>query len=161
MKLKRSLAVSTVIANMLMIVITLALAAILVAWAGSSYGAFTGGSQIFFLQRGQALQERFVTENVYFNRGQNFIRIFVRNVGVEEINVVAIYVNGTTALNSPGGTCTVPGSPANISVGRVCEFRLAWTIWTVGNPPVGGLVFNFLVATARGNQVTYTARGPS
>jgi len=160
-RLKHTLAVSTIVANMLMIAITLSLAAILVAWAGTTYGAFSSGSQLFFVQRGQALQERFVVENVFFNNSQNYIRVFVRNVGVQEIRVVAIYVNGTTPNQASGGTCTVPGvggpppnPPVLITVGGVCEFRLAWTSWT------SGAVYNFVVATARGNQVTYAARGP-
>jgi len=153
-KLKRALAVSTVVANMMMIAITLSLAAILVAWAGTSFGAFSSGSQLFFVQRGQALQERFVIENVHFNKTQNFISVFVRNVGVEEIRLVAIYVNGTNPANAAGGTCTVPGQPVMITIGNVCEFRLTWTSW------VSGAIYNFVVATSRGNQATYVARGP-
>jgi archaellum component FlaF (FlaF/FlaG flagellin family) len=159
-KLRRNLGVSTVVANMLMILITLSLAAILVAWAGTTYGAFSGGSSLFFQQRGQALQERLVIENVYFNSSEGFIRVFVRNVGVIDISVVAIYVNGTTpggASDEPPGTCTVPGSPVPMGVGQVCEFRPVW-IFTGSYTP--GSVFNIVVATARGNQATYIARGP-
>jgi FlaG/FlaF family flagellin (archaellin) len=147
--------VSTVIANMLMILITLSLAAILVAWAGTSYGAFTSGSQIFFQQRGQALQERFVVENVFFAKTQNQIRLFVRNVGVEQINVDAIYVNGTSLTpTGSGGTCTIPSGGLTMPVQKVCEFDLTWSNWT------SGAIFNILVATARGNQASYTIRGP-
>ena len=158
-KLKGRVAVSTVVANMMMIAITLSLAAILVAWAGTTYGTFSSGSQLFFVQRGQAMQERFVIENVYFNSSQSYIRVFVRNVGVEEIRVVAIYVNGTNPSEVSGGTCVVPvpGSPVTIGVGSVCEFRLSWA-FTGGY--VSGSVFNFVVATARGNQAAYMARGP-
>jgi archaellum component FlaF (FlaF/FlaG flagellin family) len=156
-KLKRNLGVSTVVANMLMILITLSLAAILVAWAGTTYGAFSGGSSLFFQQRGQALQERLVIENVYFNSSKGFIRVFVRNVGVVDTGVVAIYVNGTTPGEVAGGTCTVPGSPVPMGVGQVCEFRLKWTFT---GSYTSGSVFNIVVATARGNQATYIARGP-
>jgi archaellum component FlaF (FlaF/FlaG flagellin family) len=158
-KLKRNLGVSTVVANMLMILITLSLAAILVAWAGTTYGAFSGGSSLFFQQRGQALQERFVIENVYFNSTNNYIRVFVRNVGVTDIQVVSIYVNGTNPTNVAGGTCTVPipGSPVPMGVGTVCEFRLSWSF---AAPYKSGSVFNIVVATAKGNQATFTSRGP-
>jgi FlaG/FlaF family flagellin (archaellin) len=107
-KLKHCLAVSTVVANMLMILITLSLAAILVAWAGTTYGAFSGGSSIFFQQRGQALQERFVIENVYFDKYMSppVIRVFVRNVGAEETIMVALYVNGGTPLPTATTTAT-------------------------------------------------------
>jgi len=156
-RLKHTLAISTVVANLLMIAITLSLAAILVAWAGSTYGSFSSGAQLFFVQRGQAMQERFVVENVYFNSSESYIRVFVRNVGVEEIRVVAIYVNGTNPSEVSGGTCAVPGSPVTMGVGSVCEFRLSWT-FTGGY--VSGSVFNLVVATARGNQAAYMARGP-
>jgi FlaG/FlaF family flagellin (archaellin) len=150
-KLRRNLAVSTIVANMMMIAITLSLAAILVAWAGTSFGTFSSGSQLFFAQRGQAMQERFVTENVYFNKTQNLIRIFVRNVGAEEVNIVAIYMNGTNLATASGSPCTIPKL---LTVQEVCEFRISWSSWTTG------AVYNFVVATARGNQVTYSARGP-
>lgn len=163
-KWKRRLGVSTVVANMLMILITLSLAAILVAWAGTSYGAFTGGSQLFFQQRGQALQERFVIENVFFNNTKTQIMIFVRNVGVEQVNIVSLYVNGNpyapstyvlycTANTNPadGGVTLVvgTGNPNN-----VCEFRILISSWS------SGTLFTVVVASARGNQVTSTTRGP-
>lgn len=160
-RLKRRLGVSTVVGNMLMIAITLSLAAILVAWAGASYGTFTGGSQIYFGQRQQALQERFVIENVLFNKtGTNHtLMVFVRNVGVQQIQLVAMYVNGTAAgggslpLENRNYLCTA--LPTTLAVGAVCEFNLTWpTVWSSGS------IFNIVVATARGNQATYTARGP-
>jgi FlaG/FlaF family flagellin (archaellin) len=160
MKLRRKLAISTVIANMLMIAITLSLAAVLVVWAGTSYGSFSSGSQLFFVQRGQALQERFVIENVFFNKTASPARmlVFVRNVGVEEIKIVAIYANGTVLTpTGSGSTCTFTGSPPSVTltVGAVCEFNLSWSpTWTTG------AIFNILVASARGNQAVYTARGP-
>jgi predicted permease len=176
-KLKHCLAVSTVVANMLMILITLSLAAILVAWAGSTYGAFTGGSQLFFLQRGQALQERLVVENVFFNASQNRILLFVRNVGLEQVNIVAIYVNGTTMTPQNAGSwlCTYQSQPPPLpspslllTIGAVCEFNLNWT---TQNPNLGtcahqtganwctGDIFNIVIATGRGNQASYVARG--
>lgn len=149
---------STVVANLLMITITMTLAAILVAWAGTSYGAFTGGSQIFFVQRGQALQERFVVENVFFNKTASPSRllIFVRNVGVEEIKVVAIYVNGTALTpTGSGSTCTIPTGGLVLPVQAVCEFNLSWSSgWS------SGAIFNIIIASARGNQASFTARGP-
>jgi hypothetical protein len=112
---KRRLGVSTVVANMLMILITLSLAAILVAWAGTTFGAFSGGSSLFFQQRGRALQERFVVENVYFDKylqyPQGVIRLFVRNVGVEETVIVALYVNGNQPLPTAATTATATAGP--------------------------------------------------
>ena len=161
--------ISTVVANMMMIGITLSLGAILVAWAGQSYGAFSGGSQLFYQQRGQALQESFVIEEVFPDAKNSStvvdqLFIFVRNVGFININVVAIYVNGTsfTPSSSTGhGWCTT--WPASLGVGSVCEFALTWSQSSC--PPnycpwVTGNIFYIVVASARGNQVAYTVRAP-
>ena len=153
---RRTLAVSTVIANMMMITITLGLAAILIAWTGSTYGLFTSGSQIFYAQRGQALQERFVVENVFFNATSTRLLVFVRNVGAEEINLVALYVNGTALPpTGSGGTCGL-SMPVTIPVGSVCEFNLNYGT-TFPNVKTGS-IFYIIVASARGNRATYTVR---
>ena len=145
---------------MMMIGITLSLGAILVAWAGQSYGAFSGGSQLFYQQREQALQENFVIEEVFFEKnttGQIFV--FIRNVGLININVVAIYVNGTSIAPASLkiATCSFSGTPssASIPVGVVCEF--SWQQSVVWN---SGSIFYIVVASMRGNQVAYTGRGP-
>jgi hypothetical protein len=155
---RNRLGVSTVIANLMMIVITLSLAATLVAWTGTTYGAFTGGSQVYFYQRGQALQERFVVENIFFNQSQTRLLVFVRNVGVLDINIAALYVNGTALTpTGSGSTCTFSGTPPSTSlpVGGVCEFNLNWgSSWSTGS------TFYIVTASTRGNQATYTARGP-
>jgi hypothetical protein len=139
---------------MLMISITLALAAILVAWAGTTYGTFSSGSGVYFAQRAQAMQERFVIENVFFNKtGTNHnIMIFVRNVGAEEINVVGFYINGKTQSPNTGSSlCTLP---VTIGVGGVCEFSTDSTVWS------SGAVLNIVVTSARGNRASFAARGP-
>jgi hypothetical protein len=154
---------------MMMIGITLSLGAILVAWAGQSYGAFSGGSQLFYQQREQALQENFVIEEVFFNKTANQIFVFVRNVGLININVTAIYVNGTSITPSTAtghGWCSYSGTshPAtSLGVGYVCEFSLNWPTSACSPnycPWVTGNIFYIVVASARGNQVAYTARGP-
>jgi len=175
-RLRRCLAVSTVIGNMLMICITLSLAAVLVAWAGTSFGGFSGGSQAFFVQRGQALQERFVIEAVFFNRtaSPQQIFVFVRNVGPININIVAIYVNGTSLTPVSGashGWCSFSGTPGSASLGvqapgqaPVCEFSLNWPSSGCSAPNycpwVTGDIFQFVIGSTRGNQVAYTARAP-
>jgi len=154
--------ISTVVANMMMIGITLSLAAILVAWAGQSYGAFSGGSQLFYQQRGQALQENFVIEEVFFEKNTTNQQIFafVRNVGLININVVAVYSNGTSLTPNTVlkvfGPCSFTGTPLSVSigVGQVCEFTWNPAAWTSGS------LFFIVVASTRGNQVAYTARGP-
>jgi len=172
-RMKRTLAVSTVVANLMMITITLGLAAILIAWTGSTYGLFTSGSQIFFQQRGQALQERFTIENVFLNTtddcgGQACKRllIFVRNDGAEELTVVAIYVYSSQhalpsgkdgRIDPASGTCGLT-LPTTISVGQVCEFNLNFGVNYPSPPLKTGDNFYIIVASARGNRATFTVR---
>ena len=176
-KWKNRLGVSTVIANMLMIGITLSLAAILVAWSGQSYGAFTGGSQLFYQQREQALQENFVIEEAFFIKSATppTLDIYLRNVGAIQISVVAIYVNGTSLPNGSngvqGGTglCSL-STTTTLNVQQVCEYAL--TVTTTNGVVTGGAasctgqawctgsLFYIIVASGRGNRAAYTARGP-
>ena len=179
-KWKNRLGVSTVIANMLMIGITLSLAAVLVAWSGQSYGAFSGGSQLFYQQREQALQENFVIEEAFFIKSATppTLDIYVRNVGAIQISVVGIYVNGTSLSNGSNGVqsgtglCSLSTStnPTNLNVQQVCEYSL--TVTTSNGVVTGGAasctgqawctgsLFYIIVASGRGNQAAYTARGP-
>lgn len=175
--LRRKLGVSTVVATMLMILITLALGSILIVWAGSTYGSFAGFSQLFFQQKSQALPEKLVVENAFFTKSSSQLKTFVRNVGAEELNIVAIYVNGTafTFTRASGGpsvsllNCAAKQMPngnwvVNETVGRVCEFDLtipsSMDSSCSPSPWCTGDLFNIVVATATGNQAIFTARGP-
>jgi archaellum component FlaF (FlaF/FlaG flagellin family) len=161
--------ISTIVANIMMIGITLSLGAILVAWVGQSYGAFGGGSQLYYQQRGQALQESFVIEEVFFIKSgspNDQIDIFVRNVGLININIAAIYVNGTSLTPTSSSTCTSSGTPASYSLGvqQVCEFNVDWSL-TCTYPPNycpwnSGNILVIVVASQRGNQVAATWRAP-
>jgi hypothetical protein len=168
-KLKRNLGVSTVIANMFMITITIALAAILVGWAANSYGLYTGGSQQYFVQRQQAMEERFTIENVFFNKSQRYIDIFVRNVGVTNVTIVAIYTGAT--LQQPTGiirngaaTCTIPSKGLILGVRSSCDFNLQLNNGFNSNCPTqpwcSGDIFYIVVASGKGNQATYTGGAP-
>ena len=148
-------AVSNVISNMMMIAITLSLAAILIAWTGSTYGIFTGGAQVYFTQRGQAMQERLVVEDAFFNREAlpPTLWIFVRNVGAQQISIVAVYINGTTPVLIPSQSCAT-SLPVTVPVGGVCRLTFSWPqAWNQG------ALFYIIVATARGNRATFTVRG--
>jgi archaellum component FlaF (FlaF/FlaG flagellin family) len=166
--------ISTVVANMMMIGITLSLGAILVAWAGQSYGAFSGGSQLFYQQRGQALQESFVIEEAFFIKSSNTLDIYVRNVGAIQLSVVAIYVNGTAIsgsnLQTGTGLCSLYSGNNPLGVQAVCEYGLTVTqangvvtggaASCTGQTWCSGALFYVVVASGRGNQAAYTARGP-
>lgn len=93
-------AVSPVIANVLMVMAVFALGTILFAWATSSFGAYQGGAGLWFVNRGEALKERFVVEYVSFSIGvqsqeRDNITILIRNVGSIDITIKAVYINST------------------------------------------------------------------
>lgn len=180
-KAKRNLGISTVVANMMMITITLAIAAILVAWAGTTYGNYTGGSQLYFVQRQQAMEEKFTIENVFFTKSQGYIDIFVRNVGATNVSVVAIYVDGIpkapTGTGPNGATCTIPsgGLPlgtvaassrvsACTQIPNLADFTVKLNNGFNSNCPsqpwCSGDVFYIVVASGEGNQATYSAGAP-
>jgi hypothetical protein len=160
---------------MMMIGITLSLAAILVAWAGQSYGAFSGGTQVYYQQRAQALEENLVIEEVFFEKNTtDQIFVFVRNVGMIDIKIAAIYQNGTSIPSSTTNFKVFQSSqcdngvaqtqfPFTIGVTQVCEFT--WTPPVAGDAACSGLwcagdIFILVVASQRGNEATSTMRGP-
>ncbi|HUO42411.1 MAG TPA: hypothetical protein VMU35_05495, partial [Methylomirabilota bacterium] len=109
---------STALAAIIMIAIMLAAAAALINWEGSGFGALFSGSQVHYQQQQQAEQERFDVEKVYYNAPQNqpVLRVFVRNDGPVEVNIVAIYVNGTMVTpSSPDPSCAVSGNQPNVT----------------------------------------------
>jgi hypothetical protein len=171
---------------MFMILITVSLAATVVAWAGTSFGESSGGSQLYFVQRQQALVEQFVIENVFLTKSQGYVDIFVRNVGASLVSVVAIYVDEipetpTGASRSNGGiaSCKIPlnvippglvlgttssaGSACN-QTPNVVDFNVQFANGFNANCPTQpwctGDVFYIVVASGNGNQATYTVGAP-
>jgi hypothetical protein len=180
-KLKHILGISTVVANLMMIMITLSLGALLVAWAGTTYGSSTGGSQLYFVQRQQALEEQFTIENVFFTKSQGYIDIFVRNVGASQVSIVAIYVDEIpetpTGTGPSGQTCTIPsgglllgtvmsssGVSACTQTPNMADFTVKLNNGFNSNCPAqpwcSGDVFYIVAAGAEGNQVAYSGGAP-
>jgi len=141
-------AVSPVIANVLMVMAVFALGTILFAWATSSFGAYQGGAGLWFVNRGEALKERLVIEQVSFTSAfdpslNELIILYVRNVGTIDCKIVAIYVNASAI-----GTVS-PAMPISLGVGSVTSINV-----TLANPWHSGSVSTIAVATARGDVVS-------
>ena len=137
-------AVSPVIANVLMVMAVFALGTILFAWATSSFGTYQGGTGVWFINRGDALKERFVIECVDFT-GDRTIDVYVRNVGMIDLKVVAIYINGTVA------STTDPSLPVSLGAGQVTHISVLLSSSWHSNSITG-----IMVATARGNPASGT-----
>jgi hypothetical protein len=95
--------ISTIMANLTMLVIVVVLASILFVWAISSFGAYQGGAGYWFSSRSLANQERMSIEGVYFVSGStNYALVYVRNVGTIPFTIASVYLNQTLySLSQP------------------------------------------------------------
>ncbi|TMI16706.1 hypothetical protein E6H33_03560 [Candidatus Bathyarchaeota archaeon] len=133
--------ISTIMANLTMLVIVVSLSSLLFVWAISSFGAYQGGAGYWFSSRSIANQERVSVENVYF--GSSLINIYVRNVGTIPFTVVSLYLNGSQT-----------GVSRVINVTQVYGFSMVNTI--TGSAPAHGDIQKVTVATSRGTVVATT-----
>jgi len=133
--------ISTIMANLTMLVIVVSLSSLLFVWAISSFGAYQGGAGYWFSSRSIANQERVSVENVYF--GSSIINIYVRNVGTIPFTVVSLYLNGTQSSVT-----------RVINVTQVYGFPMVNTI--TGSAPAHGDIQKITIATSRGTVVTTT-----
>jgi hypothetical protein len=156
-------AISTIMANLTMLIIVVSLSSLLFIWAVSSFGAYQGGAGYWFSSRSVANQERMSVEGAYFyapGNGLNYALIYVRNVGTIPFTIVSVYVN-STLYNSPN---TFPALQVNVSqVAPICPS----TSGICG--PSGGINLHFAqptlgpgdtqtitIATQRGTVITTT-----
>jgi len=90
-------AISTIMANLTMLIIVVFLSSLLFVWAVTSFGAYQGGAGFFFSSRSLANQERLSVESVFFYQSgpSYFAKIYVRNVGSIPVTVASVYVNSS------------------------------------------------------------------
>jgi len=156
-RVRRNLAVSTVIGTVLMAVLTITIGTAVVIWASQTFGLYQGSAGIYYSNRAAALRESIVIEDVwYYNAASancgnpgtgtyNCINITVRNTGTIEAKIAAIYINGTSK---------VPASlslPYTINVNSAKTFMIQYKTGGWGTQTKAYYV---QVASARGNQVS-------
>jgi flagellin-like protein len=128
--------ISTVVASILVLAITVALAV----------GLLTFGSS--FMASQQKIQppttDQIKIENVYFVDSST-VQVTVRNVGTGAVNVTDIYVNGAHCS-------TVDPSSSQLSYGGVQVFEVTTPFTMVSNQ-----AYTFKAATSNGGENTYTA----
>ena len=128
---------STIMANLLMLIIVVFLSSMLFVWAVSSFGTYQGGAAYWFSSKSLANQERVTVEYVGFTGASlNNAKIYVRNVGAIPFTLAAVYLNSTllsnlsvqvnvnqgVMLNSPSG---IPLSAPYPGVGKLQTVTLA------------------------------------
>jgi hypothetical protein len=90
-------AISTIMANLTMLVIVVVLSSLLFVWAISSFGAYQGGAGYWFSSRSLANQERLSIEGAYLytSGSTSYALIYVRNVGTIPFTIASAYLNQT------------------------------------------------------------------
>jgi len=96
-------AISTIMANLTMLVIVVVLSSLLFVWAISSFGAYQGGAGYWFSSRSLANQERLSIEGAYIYcvpsscapGSTSYALIYVRNVGTIPFTIASAYLNQT------------------------------------------------------------------
>ena len=145
-------AISTIMANLTMLIIVVFLSAMLFVWAISSFGVYQGGAGYWFSSKSLANQERVSIENVNFVTvgASHYVKIYVRNVGAVPFTVGGVYVNGSLLPSI---------SPAlSINVTQVCLLNSGCS--SGGNGlllsifPTHGDIQTIKVATIRGTLQT-------
>ena len=143
-------AISTIMANLTMLVIVVVLSSLLFVWAVSSFGAYQGGAGYWFSSRSIANQERMSVEGTYFytSGSTNYALVYVRNVGTIPFTIAAVYLNQTLYQLSPGLIITVNNVTAVNGPQGLCM--------TCISQPLSHGMYSVTVATTRGTVVTTT-----
>ena len=137
--------ISTIMANLTMLIIVVSLSGLLFVWATSSFGAYTGGAGYWFTSRSIANQERVSVEAVYFGStgpSNNLVTLYVRNVGTTPFTVASVYENSTLYQISQ--------SPVLVNQVQSIQIFLSGQTWARGD------LQTIRVATVRGTVLTTT-----
>ncbi len=138
-------AISTIMANLTMLIIVVSLSSLLFIWAISSFGAYQGGAGYWFSSRSLANQERVSVELVAFT-SPNVANIYVRNVGTIPFTIASAYLNSTQQ-----GLSQVVNVTQSVQLGGPGGMVFTgFTAWK------SGYVQTVTVATLRGTVVTTT-----
>src|SRR5881628_3424764 len=131
-------AISTIMANLTMLVIVVSLSSLLFVWSISSFGAYTGGAGYWFSSRSLANQERLSVESAFFTATgstNNIATIYVRNVGAVQFTVASVYINSTLY--------NIASSSVGVSQVQKIQITLSGQTWASGD------IQTVIVATLR------------
>ncbi len=144
--------ISTIMANLMMLIIVVFLASLLFVWSISSFSSYQGGAGYWFSSRSIANQERLSTENVFFTgtttSPNSQVKIYYRNVGATPVTVATAYVSSPSFTVSQN----IPQTQLNVnSVANVTLFlNFSGYQWQ------SGTIYTVKLATLRGTLVTTT-----
>ncbi len=98
--------ISSIVANMVLVLIMISAGTLLVAWTEMSIDDVQDDIGSWLTVRSEAVQESLNVEMVYFREDieGKYILLYIRNYGVIDLNLSAVYVNG--ALEWAGSEST-------------------------------------------------------
>ncbi len=141
-------AISTIMANLTMLIIVVFLSAMLFVWAISSFGLYQGGAGYWFSSKSMANQERISIENVFFSSCpsgvNNCYKIYVRNVGAIPFTIGGVYINGTLAPSISPPVVVNVTQVVCLSCSSIASWQIPGALWAHSD------VQTIKVATIRG-----------
>ncbi len=156
--------ISTIMANLMMLVIVVVLASILFIWSVSSFSTYQGGAGYWFSSRSLANQERVSVENVFFFAGiatpscpnpcNTQVRIYYRNVGATPVTVATAYFSSPSYSVSKCVSAP-PCASAQLNINSVANVTLPLNLLG-GYQWQSGTLYTVKLATLRGTTVTTT-----
>ena len=115
--------ISEVIAIILILMITIALAAIAYAWFSGMFVGLTSNAGTSITSTSNAMLTDFSIENAKQTTTNGNVTVDIRNVGIATINAsqIATYINSAPYLNDASTSCLNGGI---LSTDAVCQFNV-------------------------------------
>jgi hypothetical protein len=152
--------ISTIMANLMMLIIVVALSSMLFIWAVSSLSGYENGAGSWFSSRSITNQERLSVESVFFAQGSSNCQgsaycatVYIRNVGTVPFTISSIYINSTLYQQPAPSSQTCGSSLTYVCVSQVSGIFIGFLS---SQTLVHGDLQTVTVATQRGTVVTTT-----
>jgi flagellin-like protein len=161
MKVSRRRGLSSIVAELLLIAVTVTIGSTLFFVASSSVGGYANGFSLLFGKSANAAQEIYIVEYAQFVTGTpRTVTLTIRNVGYIESQVAEVsFFNVTKTSGATSGTfsssqmtttCTKAANYATIPVANFCAITVTFN-WG------SGATYNVVVSTQRGNRIVVQA----
>ncbi|MDG6982855.1 MAG: hypothetical protein JRM74_05300 [Nitrososphaerota archaeon] len=156
MKVTQRKGLSPIIAELLLIAITVMIGSTFFFVGTQSIGGYANGFSLLFGKSADAAQEIYVVEYAQFTTSPSTVTLTIRNVGYIETEVADVSffnvtdttgaTSGTLAYNQMTTTCATGSSYVVIPVSNFCTISVPFN-WG------SGTTYNVVVSTARGNSL--------
>lgn len=165
-KVQKRRGLSPIIAELLLVAITVTIGSSLFYVASQSVGGYANGLSLLFGQNANAAQEIYVVEYAQFAGGP-LVNLTIRNVGFVQAQIASVslfnrtdvgskptsgtytYPSGITIRHptgSPSPYCSASGSMIVIPVQSFCTISVPFNWYS-------GATYNVVISTQRGNSI--------